>query len=226
MPSAGMSADHNAQVSLSTDLGAFAGLLFEIGSGRLVVSGNADAVFKVEKVNKERRLIYYKKVADLKGTHPTDTAQPIGDGIRTDQVFRPVQHRPNHGGNIMNNRQSPTTTHQPLYVGQRIAFAHHVPDYGSHYSRFGSESMDPMFKQTNIEPGGFSEYIRLSPVHVRHNVVPVPDHVPDLRAMFMEPLACTLRAMDRVPLDAGQSALIVGIGPSACCLCQCCAIRA
>lgn len=36
----------NTQVSgaFSKDLGAFAGLLFEIGTGRLVVSGNADAV--------------------------------------------------------------------------------------------------------------------------------------------------------------------------------------
>ncbi len=108
--------------------------------------------------------------------------------------------------------QRPAASGQPLKIGQRIAFAHHVPDYGSHYSRFGSEPMDPVFKQTNIEPGGFSAYIRLSALHVCHNVVPVPDHVPDLRALFMEPLACTLRAMDRVPLDAGQSALVVGIG--------------
>lgn len=40
----------NAQVSgfLSKDLSAFAGLLFEIGTGRVVVSGNADAVLKIE----------------------------------------------------------------------------------------------------------------------------------------------------------------------------------
>ena len=110
------------------------------------------------------------------------------------------------------SNQPPATSHQPLKVGQRIAFAHHVPDYGSHYSRFGSAPMDPLFKQTNIEPGGFSEYIKLSPLHVQHNVVAVPDHVPDLRAMFMEPLACTLRALDRMPLREGQSALVVGIG--------------
>ncbi len=97
-------------------------------------------------------------------------------------------------------------------VGQRVAFAHHVPDYGSHFSRFGSAPMDPLFKQTNIEPGGFSELIRLSPAHVQHTVVPVPDQVPDLRAIFMEPLACCLRALDRVPLREGQSALVVGVG--------------
>jgi type II restriction enzyme len=39
---------------LSKDLGAFAGLLFEIGSGRLVVAGNADAVLRVEHAKAEQ----------------------------------------------------------------------------------------------------------------------------------------------------------------------------
>ncbi len=39
---------------LSKDLGAFAGLLFEIGSGRLVVAGNAESVFRVEREKAEK----------------------------------------------------------------------------------------------------------------------------------------------------------------------------
>ena len=39
---------------LSKDLGAFAGLLFEIGAGRLVVDGNAEAVLQAEKVKSEK----------------------------------------------------------------------------------------------------------------------------------------------------------------------------
>ena len=39
---------------LSKDLGAFAGLLFEIGSGRLVIAENAESVFKIEKEKAER----------------------------------------------------------------------------------------------------------------------------------------------------------------------------
>ncbi len=39
---------------LSKDLGAFGGLLFEIGAGRLVVSGNAGAVLQVEKAKAEK----------------------------------------------------------------------------------------------------------------------------------------------------------------------------
>lgn len=39
---------------LSKDLGAFAGLLFEIGAGRLIVDGNADAVLEAEKAKAEK----------------------------------------------------------------------------------------------------------------------------------------------------------------------------
>jgi L-iditol 2-dehydrogenase len=97
-------------------------------------------------------------------------------------------------------------------VGERVGLAHHVPDYGSHWSRRGSETMDPQFKRSNIEPGGFAEYIRVPAEHVRSTVVPIPEHVPDMRAVFMEPLACCLRALDRVRLSEGDSALVVGVG--------------
>lgn len=39
---------------LSKDLGAFAGLLFEIGMGRLVVDGNADAIIQAEQAKAEK----------------------------------------------------------------------------------------------------------------------------------------------------------------------------
>lgn len=46
----------NAEVreQLSKDLGAFAGLLFEIGAGRLLVDGNVEAMLQVEKAKAER----------------------------------------------------------------------------------------------------------------------------------------------------------------------------
>jgi type II restriction enzyme len=47
-------ANADARDQLSKDLGAFAGLLFEIGAGRLVVSGNVDAVLATEKARAEK----------------------------------------------------------------------------------------------------------------------------------------------------------------------------
>lgn len=99
-----------------------------------------------------------------------------------------------------------------LHVGQRIACAHHVPDFASHYTRSGSGPMDPAFKRSNLDPGGFAEYIRLPAAHVRHALQAVPDDVPDLRAVFMEPLACCLRGLDRVATREGDVAVIVGVG--------------
>jgi L-iditol 2-dehydrogenase len=99
-----------------------------------------------------------------------------------------------------------------FHTGQRVGVAHHAPDYASHYARRGSETQDPQFKSSNVVPGGFAEMIRVPADLVPHTVVPVPDHVPDLRAAFMEPLACCLRAMDRVKVHAGDTVLLVGVG--------------
>jgi L-iditol 2-dehydrogenase len=97
-------------------------------------------------------------------------------------------------------------------VGQRVGLAHHAPDYSSHYARRGSETVDPQFKRSNIDPGGFAEFIRVPALHVANTVVAIPEHVSDARAVFMEPLACCLRAMDRTPLREGDSALVIGVG--------------
>lgn len=99
-----------------------------------------------------------------------------------------------------------------LSPGQRVALAHHVPDYSSHYARRGSETMDSLFKRSNIEPGGFAEFIRVPALHVRNTVVAIPDHVPDARAVFMEPMACCLRALDRMRFMEGDTSLVVGAG--------------
>jgi L-iditol 2-dehydrogenase len=97
-------------------------------------------------------------------------------------------------------------------IGQRVALAHHAQDETSYFSRHGSETMDPQFKRSNIDPGGFSELIRVPADLVRATVVAIPQHVLDERAVFMEPMACCLRALDRVDLQRGSSCLIVGVG--------------
>jgi L-iditol 2-dehydrogenase len=96
--------------------------------------------------------------------------------------------------------------------GMRVAAAHHAPDFQSHFSRRGSETQDPRFKATNVDPGGFAELIRVPAELVTHTVHVVPDHMPLVRATFMEPLACCLRALERVPVRAGDTVLVVGVG--------------
>jgi L-iditol 2-dehydrogenase len=95
---------------------------------------------------------------------------------------------------------------------KRVAVAHHAPDASSHYTTRGSATQDPQFKASNVFPGGFSEFIRVPAELVPHTVIPIPDHVPDMRAVFMEPLACCLRALERVPVQNGDTVAIVGVG--------------
>ncbi len=97
-------------------------------------------------------------------------------------------------------------------VGQRVAVAHHAPDYSSHYTKRGSATQDPVFKSSNVVPGGFAEFICIPADLVPHTVHSIPESMPDLRAVFMEPLACCLRALERVPVRSGDTALVVGVG--------------
>jgi L-iditol 2-dehydrogenase len=96
--------------------------------------------------------------------------------------------------------------------GQRVVVGHHVPDGSSHYSRRGSETMDPHFSATNLDPGGFADFVRVPAEHVRHTVLPMPDSMPPERGVFVEPLACCVRALDRVRLTEGDVAQVVGTG--------------
>ena len=96
--------------------------------------------------------------------------------------------------------------------GQRVAVAHHAPDFSSHYSKRGSATQDPVFKASNVFPGGFAEFIRVPIGLAEHTMFAVPDDMPTARAAFMEPLACCLRALDRVPVQADDTVLLVGAG--------------
>lgn len=97
-------------------------------------------------------------------------------------------------------------------AGARVALAHHAPDFSSHYSIRGSETMDPLFKRSNIDPGGFSEFIRVPELLVNTTVFAIPNDMPDERAVFMEPMACCLRALDRMIVEKGDTCLVVGVG--------------
>jgi L-iditol 2-dehydrogenase len=68
------------------------------------------------------------------------------------------------------------------------------------------------FKQSNIVPGGFSERLAVSADHLANTVFPLPDTVSDKAASGIEPLACCLRAVDRLPEGVGNDVLVIGLG--------------
>jgi L-iditol 2-dehydrogenase len=101
-------------------------------------------------------------------------------------------------------------------VGDRVVAAHHVPCGGCHYCRRGSESMCAEFKTSNLDPGGFAEYVRVPAANARHAMFRVPAHVGDEAASFVEPLACCVRALRRARVQPGDTAVVVGLGSIGC----------
>ncbi|MBI3300322.1 MAG: alcohol dehydrogenase catalytic domain-containing protein [Elusimicrobia bacterium] len=96
--------------------------------------------------------------------------------------------------------------------GDRVVVAHHVPCGTCHYCRKASPSMCREFKQTNLDPGGFSEYVRVSSRHVENVMLKIPAKVSYAQAALTEPLACVLRNIRRLGVVEGDTVVIVGLG--------------
>ncbi len=100
----------------------------------------------------------------------------------------------------------------PFLPGERVVVSHHVPCLTCHYCRKGQESMCRQFKSTNIEPGGFSEFVRVPALHAKHATFKVPDNLDALSASQTEPLACVLRNVKRIGAAEGDTVGIIGLG--------------
>jgi len=96
--------------------------------------------------------------------------------------------------------------------GDRVSAAHHVPCNTCHYCLSGHHTVCETLRQTNFDPGGFAEYIRLPAINVDRGVFLLPDEVSYEQATFIEPLACILRGQRRAHTQPGQSVLIIGSG--------------
>ena len=96
--------------------------------------------------------------------------------------------------------------------GDRVSVAHHVPCNTCHYCLSGNHTVCDTLRQTNFDPGGFAEYIRLPAINVDRGVFLLPDEVSYEEATFIEPLACVLRGQRRAQMQPGNSVLVIGSG--------------
>jgi len=90
-----------------------------------------------------------------------------------------------------------------LEDGSRVTVVHRVPCGVCDRCRAGHQSTCGEFQALRIDPGGFAEALRAT------HCVPLPDALDDLAGVFVEPLACVLRARERVPRGR---VLVVGCG--------------
>ncbi len=96
--------------------------------------------------------------------------------------------------------------------GDRVVVAHHVPCGNCHFCRHENFSMCAQFRKTNLDPGGFAEFVRIPGEHVEHTAFKIPGPLSFEEASFTEPIACCLRAIHRSRLLAGDTVLVIGLG--------------
>ena len=96
--------------------------------------------------------------------------------------------------------------------GDIIVTSHHIPCGKCEYCKNGNVSMCRHFKQTNLKPGGFSEYVFVSEEHLQNVAYIKPDNLTNDEAAFYEPLGCCIRAVKRASLPQNSSVLVIGLG--------------
>lgn len=99
-------------------------------------------------------------------------------------------------------------------VGDRVFPHHHTPCRVCYFCKRGSETMCSRYRSSNIEPGGFSEYIRVPAWNIQQGgVLKIQEAVSFEEASFIEPLACCVRGLTRSRVSEGATVLVVGAGP-------------
>lgn len=101
-----------------------------------------------------------------------------------------------------------------LKVGERVFVSHHTPCFSCKYCKKGTFSLCPLFKNTNIEPGGFAEFIKVPKELVKNNIITLPDSLTDEEAVLIEPFACAWRNIKRIQIGHEDIVTIIGAGPS------------
>ncbi len=102
-----------------------------------------------------------------------------------------------------------------LRKGDRVTAHHHVPCYNCYYCTHGDYTMCDSFKTTNLDPCGLAEYFRVPEFNVQRGaIIPIPDSVDFEEAALLEPTACCIRALDKLNIQPGDKALVVGLGPT------------
>ena len=119
---------------------------------------------------------------------------------------------------------------QGFAVGDRVVAAHHVPCGECHYCRRDSPSMCRVFKASNLDPGGFAEYVHTeTPIRkgiVREDIahdawqVAASYRAKPHRRTMMEIYGATLHSSPSAVTDYGRSLLAAcprGSGDDAWC---------
>jgi L-iditol 2-dehydrogenase len=138
-------------------------------------------------------------------------------GLCTTDLFKAV-HRRAKPGTVFGHEIAGDVAEVGLEVakfeaGDRVAVLHHAPCGICYYCRHGQEPLCDQYRRTNVDPGGFAEYIRVVPQLVQKVVIKIPDAMTYEEATMIEPTACCVRAVTESRIVPGDTVLVIGGGP-------------
>lgn len=139
----------------------------------------------------------------------------LGCGLCGSDIVKLTQHRAKQGtvlGHEIVAFITDINSDTNFKVGDTIITSHHIPCGKCEYCKNGNVSMCRHFKETNIFPGGFSEYVFVSEEHLRNVAYLKPKNLTNDEVAFYEPLGCCIRSVKRAGLRQNSTALVVGLG--------------
>lgn len=104
---------------------------------------------------------------------------------------------------------------QGLRQGDRVVVAPYAPCGRCAPCRRGEFTLCRHLFDIAVEPGGFSELVRVPAPLVQKGVYALPDAMPVLAGTLVEPLACCCHALEALAVGPETSLLILGDGPMA-----------
>jgi L-iditol 2-dehydrogenase len=98
--------------------------------------------------------------------------------------------------------------------GDRVVVAHHFPCMQCVPCHDGNETACEAMHDKHIEPGGFSQYIRIFESGVTRGLFRIPDNISFEQASFTELLGCVVRSIRKVQPIEQRCVLVLGAGLS------------
>ncbi len=96
--------------------------------------------------------------------------------------------------------------------GTRVVVAPYVPCGSCAQCMRGRYSLCPRLFEETLDPGGFSEFVKVPPRLVSQGMIAVPESSSPDAFCFAEPVACCLHAFSSITVQPGESLFIIGDG--------------
>lgn len=97
--------------------------------------------------------------------------------------------------------------------GQKVVVAPYAPCGTCSQCQRGHFSLCNFLFDEALDPGGFSEYVRVPARIVQKGLIALPENTSFVEGCLAEPLACCVHGLDRLDIQKGESLLVVGDGP-------------